>query len=267
MHQTICQRCGASNQANAIVCSKCGTRLAHRERSVGARMVKSGLLRSIVSAPGRLIKWAFKKIKTTLLALFLLLVLGGGFLYFLLFVPLSWEDYPMPQPVQNDDKNMANLMHVMRKNGGIFPADAQLIRQLGNMLIFNPDYGTYRRKSTDKQRTPDRDNGYFSFQKLPNDQFGMVLFQKIDGKLPFRLQVVFTARREKNGLLELDKCRIGNLPVPASILRMAARKTLTQWNPNQQFLAAFDRITKGEMELLVHGKEDKIVLLVQAAGR
>ncbi|MBR4956587.1 MAG: zinc ribbon domain-containing protein [Lentisphaeria bacterium] len=267
MHQTICQECGASNQANAIVCSKCGTKLAHRERSVGARMVKSGLLRSIVSAPGRLLKWTFKKLKAVLIALFFLAILGGGFLYFLLFVPLSWEDYPMPQPIQKDDKEIVNLMHIMRKNGGIFQADPLLIRQLGNMLIFNPDYGTYRRKNTDDQRTPDRDNGYFSFIKLPHDQFGMVLFQKINGKLPFRVQAVFIAKREKNGLLELDQCRIGNLPVPTSILRMVAKKMLTQWNPDQQFLAAFDRISKGEMELQVNGKEDKIVLLVKAAGR
>lgn len=267
MHHTICQKCGTSNPANAIVCLKCGTKLAHRERSIGARMKNSGLVQSIVSSPGRLIKWTFKKIKAILVALFFLLVLGGGFLYFLLFVPLSWEDYPMPQPIQKDDKDFVNSLHIMRKNGGIFSADPLLIRQLGNTLIFAPDYGTFRRKNDQFQRTPDRNRGYFSFIKLPHDQFGMILFQKINGKLPFRMQVVFTARREKNGLLELEKCRLGNLPVPASILRIAAEKMLNQWNPDQQFLAAFDRIAKGEMELQAKGKEDKIVLQVQAAER
>jgi hypothetical protein len=95
----------------------------------------------------------------------------------------------------------------------------------------------------------------------------MILFQKFDNKLPFRLQAVFIARREKNGKLELEKCRLGNLPVPASILRKAAEKMLTRWNPDQQFLSVFDRITQGEMQLLTSGKEDTITLQIRAAKR
>ena len=267
MHQTICQKCGAANHADAIVCLRCGVKLAHPEWSVGARMKKSGLFRSLVSAPGRLLKWTFKKIITIVLAALFLTVFCCGLLYFLLFVPLSWEQAPMPQPVSSENKDFKRQLQIMKQTGGTLSAEPLLIRQLGNALIFDPSPGAIRKKNAPPPRTPDINKGYFSFIKLPHDQFSMILFQKFDNKLPFRLQAVFIARREKNGLLELEKCRLGNLPVPAFVLRMAAEKMLTQWNPDQQFLAVFDRITKGEMQLQSNGQENKITMQIQAAKR
>ena len=266
MRQTICQKCGTVNHGNAIVCTECGVKLAHSERKAVARMKNSMFVQTIASAPGRLMKWIFKKIKLVVMTLLVLLIGGGGLLYFFLFVPLSWQDYPMPQPVPADDTEFKVRLQLLRKNGGIFAADPLTIRQLGNMLIFNPAFGQYRAgKNKDALREPDRNNGYFSFIKMPHDQFGMILYQKINQKLPFRLMVVFTARRGQNGLLELESCRIGNLPVPAFILRMAAEIMLNNWNPDQQFMAAFDRIQKGEMELQLNGKEEKITLTVSRA--
>lgn len=263
MHQTICQKCGESNRLEAVVCAKCGVKLAHSEQKIGARLKRSGLMQSIVSSPWRLTKWLFRKAKIVIVTLLFLLIIGGGGLYFFLFVPMSWGDYPMPQPV-GEDKTIVNSLQILRQSGGIFAATPQQLRQLGNLLIFDPYYRTRlsRPQKETEARQPDRDRGYFSFSKLPHDQFGMVLYQKIFGKLPFRLAVVFTARREQKGLLELEYCRIGNLPVPASLLRMVAEQMLDSWNPDQQFLAAFDRIVKGEMELQVRGREDKITLQV-----
>lgn len=267
MHQTICQKCGTVNHGNAIVCTECGVKLAHPERKAAARLKNSHLVQSLLAAPGNLLRWIFKKIKLIVITLLFLLIGGGGLLYFFLFVPLSWQDYPMPQPIPADDTEFKGRLQLLCKNGGIFAADPLTIRQLGNTLIFNPSFGQYRwGKKAAQVREADRNNGYFSFIKMPHDQFGMILYQKIDQKLPFRLMVVFTARRSKNGLLELESCRIGNLPVPAFILRKAAEKMLNNWNPDQQFMAAFDRIQKGEMELQLNGKEEKITLTVSRAG-
>ena len=172
----------------------------------------------------------------------------------------------MPQPLSDEKLEFINDLQILRKTGGIFVADPMTVRQLGNTLIFEPDWGNRRRRRNDDfaVRYPDRVKGYFSFVKMPHDQFGLVLFQKIQGKLPFRVMAVFGARREQNGLLELDYCRIGNLPVSAGILRMVAEWMLTSWNPDQKFLSALDRIAKAEMELRVGGKEEKISVMVAA---
>lgn len=264
MYQTICQKCGAANHAQAIVCARCGVKLVHPELKPGAFMKRSGFVQSIVSAPGRFFKWMFRKVRTAVSMLFLLLLILGIGLYFFLFVPLSWGDYPMPAAEANYQALMQPLQ-CLRLSGGIFEADSAAIRDLGNVLIFNPDLGKRRfRQAPESLRRPDPVKGYFSFKKLPNDQFGMILYQRLYGKIPFCVMAVFTARRQQNGLLELTSCRIGNLPVPAKILRRAAEKILMQWNPDQQFLEAFDRILKAEMELRLDGNEEKITVVVQS---
>lgn len=268
MHQTICQKCGKANLATAIVCVNCGTKLAHAERKLGARLKRSALIQSLVSAPGNFLKWLWHKFKVTAYVLFFTVVLGGGGLYFFLFVPLSWGEYPLPPPVQDEKKEFLKDLQKLRNTGGFFAADPKTMRQLGNTLIFDPDFGIRRPGKRGREpvvtRQPDMVHGYFSFVKMPHDRFGLVLFQKIHGKLPFRIMAVFEVRRELNGLLELEYCRIGNLPVSAGILRKVAERMVTAWNPDQKFFSALDRIGKAEMELRHDGRDDKISLYIAA---
>ena len=85
MYETICQKCGASNRTDAVVCIRCGTRLEHPERKAGARLAASGIPQMFLMAPVRLAVWAAKKIKILVLTLAFLIVFGGGLLFFLLW--------------------------------------------------------------------------------------------------------------------------------------------------------------------------------------
>ena len=85
MRQTICQECGAVNKAEAVVCSSCGVQLDHAEKRLFNRLKEQGFFSRIASAPFRLIRWILKKIKLVLSILAVSLVVGGGFILFLIF--------------------------------------------------------------------------------------------------------------------------------------------------------------------------------------
>ena len=258
MHQTNCQKCGTANRTDAIVCTECGTKLDHRERSTFSRIRKSQLGQSVTEAPGRLFKWTFRRITTLLITVFFTAGIGIGCLYFLLFLPLTWDQYPKSSAIYPDDPEVRQQIYVLCSAGGMFSAGVENLRTLGQIMIFNP---TGETPLPEKKKTKD-DEKYFSIVKLPHDRFGLVLYQKYYGVLPFRLMAVFAAKREKNGQLQLDSCRMGNLPVSPGILRQAAERMLADWNPNQQFLKAFDRIYRGEMDLNHKGGDDKIRLYI-----
>jgi len=266
MHETICQKCGASNRTDAVVCIRCGTRLAHPERSVGARLISSGIPQMFLMAPVRLAAWAAKKIKILVLTLAFLIFFGGGLLFFLLFVPFSWPDYPMPQPVQ-DDHQVKNDLAVLLGRGGTVRGTPGELRTLGNLLIFDPDHGRVRLpvpgQKAAPRREPDREKGYFSALQEGDNHFVFVLYMKWRGKLPLRLALEYEAVRDKNGVLELQSCKVGNLFVPRSLLRKAAEKMLAEWNPHQQLLTSFDRLEKGNMELRSNVREETLVLTVR----
>ena len=268
MYETICQKCGASNRVDAVVCLRCGTKLAHPERSAGARLRASGLPQMFLMAPVRFAVWAGKKIKTLLVTLTLLLVVGGLLMFFLLFVPFSWPDYPMPQPVSEEDNAVRSNMAVLLGRGGTIRGTSGDLRVLGNLLIFDPGYGKkkiFRNKEETAAGGPDRSKGYFSAIKEGDNHFIFVLYMKWRDKLPLRLALEFEAERDKEGILELQSCKVGNLFVPRSLFRKAAEKMLAEWNPKQQLLAAFDRLEKGSMELRSNTREETLILTVRPA--
>ena len=270
MYHTICQKCGASNREDAVVCIQCGTKLAHPERRAWARLRASGVPQMFLMAPVRFGKWLFIKAKTLVLALLFLLVLGGLLLFFLLFVPFSWPDYPMPQPVPENDAELKNQLMVLREKGGTIACDPERMRQLGNILIFGPARGKPRpgaKKGEAAPAAPDRNKGYFSALKEGDNHFIFVLYMRLYDKLPMRLAAKFEAARDQEGKLLLESCRVGNLPVSCPLLRRAAEKMLASWNPGQRFLTVIDRIEQGNMVLRSGAREDTLTLKVRPAPR
>lgn len=267
MYETICQKCGASNRTDAVVCSQCGTRLEHRERRVGARLAASGVPRMILTAPVRFAAWLGKKGWFLLKVLFFLLVIGGSLLFFLLFVPLSWPDYPMPQPERDARKTQRDLA-VLSGVGGAVRCNTGELRTLGNLLIFEPERGGRmmlgrRTGKNAVKRTADREKGYFSAIKEGDNRFIFALYMRWRGKLPMRLALEYEALRDKDGVLVLQSCKFGNLFVPRTLFRRAAEKMLGEWNPRQRLLTVFDRLEKGCMELRSNSREETLVLTVR----
>lgn len=271
MYHVICQKCGASNREDAVVCIQCGTRLEHPERRMGARIWASGVPQMFLAAPVRLTKWILKKLKTLVVVAVSALVLGVVVLFFGLFAPFSWPDYPMPQPENDDDTELKNQMFILREKGGSFRADPSRMRQLGNLLIFNPDFGKRKplllKKDAASRPAPDREKGYFSAYKEGDNHFIFALYMKLHGKLPMRLVAEFEAARDQEGKLLLHGCRVGNLPVPYPLLSMAVAKMLGSWHAGQQFVSVCDRLEQAKMDLRSGTREDTLTVTVRPASR
>ena len=116
MRQTICQECGAVNKAEAVVCSSCGVQLDHAEKRLFNRLKEQGFFSRIASAPFRLIRWILKKIKLVLSILAVSLVVGGGFILFLIFAPMGWPDYSDIPQSDATHKEAAKALAAMKRD-------------------------------------------------------------------------------------------------------------------------------------------------------
>ena len=247
MRQTICQECGAVNKAEAVVCSSCGVQLDHAEKRLFNRLKEQGFFSRIASAPFRLIRWTLKKIKLVLSILAVSLVVGGGFILFLIFAPMGWPDYSDIPQSDATHKEAAKALAAMKRDESPVAFTPESACVVANELLFPP---TRTEKADDENVSgPEKMNGRAAVEKYDDNRFEFALTGRIYGKIRWRLSAVFQGNREKEGEFEIERFRLGNLAIPQSLMRPLAIRILRALNPEEELSSWLTRVRSGRMQL------------------
>ncbi len=268
MRQTICQECGAPNKAEAVVCSSCGVQLDHAENRLFNRLKEQGVFSRIASAPFRLVRWILKKIKLVLSVVAVVLVLGGGFILFLIFAPMGWPDYSDIPQSDATHKEAAKALAAMKRdeNPVAFTPDSACV--VANQLLFPPTKtaGGNAKANGKEAPEPEKVNGRAAVEKYGDNRFEFALTGRIYGKVRWRLSAIFQGNREKEGNFEIERFRLGNLAIPQSLMRPLAIRILRTLNPEEELSAWLARVRGGRMQLR-QGQNEHFTLTFAEDGK
>lgn len=258
MRQTTCQNCKAANKASAVVCFNCGTKLAHEERRLISRLRNRGILERIYTAPVRLAKYLFRKIKIVVSLFLVLFFLGVVLGIFMFHLPTNWPKYEEPRLGEEDQKRLESLFDAFA-----VPAakDATLMMNLsfataiGNRLLYLPAPGSKEAKDGVLLRAGDEKRPIFYASKRRGDHYIFMLSGEYRDKIPWRLAVECTVSREAGGAISVERYAYGNMSIPESLFFKLLDRFCRELNPNEKLTAAVRRIEAGRMPI-THNHDD-----------
>lgn len=295
-HQAICQKCGAANPGNAVVCTQCGVKLDHRERRLFNRMKADGTFARIAAWPGKMLRKIFRNVKVAVTVIGIFLIIIVTMLLMMLFLPIGWPEYQRCETPRNEEeqKRFAHAIGtVVSPLPGEVYMDPYFASMLANHLIYKsgdlreslrkkrayqlPPAVASQSKSSGNEKLDDAhealmremQSGYCAVTFGNDNQFVMVFTGKFRGKMPWRILMKFEGIRAEDGRLSLRGFQIGNMPVPRSLAEGLAVKLMKNCAAGELLSFALNRIEGGTMRVSGNGQTngDFTIRLKEISGK
>ena len=281
--QAICQKCGASSPAEAVVCTQCGVKLDHRERRLFNRMKADGTFARIAAWPGKVFRKIFRNVKTAVTVIGIFLIIIVTMLLMMLFLPIGWPEYQRCETPRNEEEQKAfyrKLSIVLSPAAGEVHLDPYSASMLANYLLYKPDDLRKQMKRNRKVQIPqevasvsessgnekldmardailrEMQSGYCNITFSNDNQFVAVFTGKFRGKMPWRILMKFEGIRAEEGRLSLRGFQIGNMPVPRFLALKLAEKLMKNCEPGELLTVVLRRIDGGTMRIYGWGNTD-----------
>lgn len=256
-----CQKCGAANKEDAIVCRQCGTKLDHREFARALSSMTGAMSRNLVRKPVKKIKKTGKLLWHLFIFLLVLLGFAAAAAAVSLFDKPMWPDYPEKVELSDDERKEIGKIYAESQKNSENYLNILEIGRLGNYLLYD-EKGERAVLHAGEGRwySALADGGTVNFNaRRKGDTFEFVFYGRLKHDIPYRLRFVFDAVRSDDGKLKLYHVTLGSLPLWGADAEELFRDfTGLLGKQGKRLYADYERVVAPRM--MLHAKANDVII-------